>query len=725
MTRRIIQVAAFRPHRVPKLASHRIITPNPRAAAALEAPPVSLVRLGHEVLRSKGWSDAHALLAHRYLIEAAKETLQSTDPEGMAAAMAPTLRALLRSGADLPKLADSASARARRIARLAIAYRQRLAAQHLVDSGELLWKAIELSSTPQLLTIYGYPRLGPDEQAFIEAIAADGSLLLLPCGAEPHFSEPCEAAGWFQERGWSLELEPEAEGKGLPTPCFGRVAAPYMAAHRFPDQEAEVRGVLANVKALVADGADPHSIAVVAREDEAYGPLMLAIAWEFDLPVRALYRVPIRNTNLGAWLRLLFRAIHEGGAYEAMFGVVGHALGPGLTSEQWIEARRTHPAGFSAWQALGVETQPLHWPEADTRAAWVERVRAVFSAFRTERRALRWSRELLAFNQLEEAFDSLATPAHESLTCEQFTQELDEALGLLSVPAQPGRGGIELHTPLSLYGSSYDHVFVLGMGEDQLPARVADDPILDFHERKRLAREGVALEDAVSAARREALSFWALLQVATSTLTFSFSDLVEGKEAIPSPYLSPLGLKLTPPPPRPAASREEARPIWINWEDPPEDSCLPQARQALQIERRREDTSAPDEYDGVIGLSLDPESRTFSASQLTALGQCAYKWFAGNVLGLAPPEEAEEDLSPSLRGKLYHKALELAMQAAMDAPDIRAKVLETLESAFLQAEIDEQIPLLPAWSARRQEHLELLRRAVMAPDFLLPSAAPI
>lgn len=725
MTRRLIQTSSFRPQEVPVLPDHRVITPNPRAAQALGVRPCSLIQLAHEILRAKGWSEVPAILAHRFLIEAARETLNSMDPEGMAAAMAPTLRALLRSGADLSLVSQSTSSRAQRIAKLAIAYRSRLETEKLVDSGDLLWKAIELAGDPQPLTIYGYPRLGRDERSFIDRIAGEGSALMLPAGPEPYFSEPLEAAEWLKAQGWHLEQEAEQAPPGFETPGFGRVAASTMAVHRYPDQEAEIRGVLAQVKALVVNGTDPRAIAVVARDDSAYGSMALAIAWEYQLPLRALYRIPVRNTNLGAWLRLLFRAIEEGGSYEPMLGVIGHLLGPGLSSSQWAEARRTHPSDFASWQELGVETNLLQWPDSDSRGGWTQRLHGVLRAFRTEKRAVRWSRELLAFRQLEDALDILGEPQGEMLSRDQFVSELDEALGMLSVPAHPGRGGIELHTPLSLYGSRYENVFVLGMAEDHLPARVADDPILDFHERKLLVTKGVYLEDAVSAARREALSFWTLLQTATSTLSFSFPELVEGKEAIASPYLSMLGLKLAPPPSRPVASREEARPIWISWDDPPEDDCILQARDGLKVERGREDASPRDEYDGVIGIELDPDSRTFSASQLTSFGQCEFKWFAGNLLNLAEPEEAEDDLSPSLRGKLYHKALELAVESAMGAPDLRAAVLDALEQAFLQAERVEGLPMLPAWEARRREHLETLRQAVLARDFLLPEAEPL
>jgi RecB family exonuclease len=169
----------------------------------------------------------------------------------------------------------------------------------------------------------------------------------------------------------------------------------------------------------------------------------------------------------------------------------------------------------------------------------------------------------------------------------------------------------------------------------------------------------------------------------------------------------------------PVASPEEARSIALR-QNGVEDLVLPHARHAWSVERRREETEPHDEYDGVVGLPLDLRDRVFSASQLTHLGQCPFKWFAGNVLHLAEPEEAEDDLGPRLKGQLYHRALQRGMSGG--ARDPRQALLDRLEEAFLQAEQELEIPTLPAWEARRAELLSQLRLAVEAPDFVSEGA---
>jgi RecB family exonuclease len=191
-----------------------------------------------------------------------------------------------------------------------------------------------------------------------------------------------------------------------------------------------------------------------------------------------------------------------------------------------------------------------------------------------------------------------------------------------------------------------------------------------------------------------------------------------------------LGLQLVPAPPLPVASWEEARRIYLLRKAEgvssqiflPDDPVLSDAVHAWTVERRREGAEARDEYDGIIGLPLDPTTRVFSASQLTVLGQCPFKWFSHKVLKLVELEEADEELNPGVKGQLYHRSLELAFSKVLDVADLRQAGLAELENAFLQAEQDVKLPNLTAWHTRRGEHIEVLRRAIVQTDFLQPEA---
>jgi ATP-dependent helicase/DNAse subunit B len=298
-----------------------------------------------------------------------------------------------------------------------------------------------------------------------------------------------------------------------------------------------------------------------------------------------------------------------------------------------------------------------------------------------------------------------------------FLGELAELLQLLTVPVGAGREGVALHSPLAVYGASYDHLFVLGTVEGVTPAPVRDDPLLDFHERDRLADAGLPLEGALEAAEREAISFAAMLRSARGRLLLSAPRMLAGRARIASPYLARLGAEATAPPVRGASSPEEARRLLLQSPEPSDDPTLTAARHAWRVERERESEAPHGSYDGVIGVGRDPERWPFSASQLVALGQCPFKWFARRLLRLAEPDEADADESPLLRGRLWHRTLETALRRAQGADDPRAEALAQLESAFAAAEADEGVPEIATWPQRRLEHLQQLRHAVAAADF--------
>jgi CRISPR/Cas system-associated exonuclease Cas4 (RecB family) len=710
---------------IQKLITHpnlRIITPAPQAARALKVPHYSLESLGQQRLIENGIRVASGLLASRWLQTAVSEIIPTSDTEGTARAITPALQAILRAGVDLEQLATVGSNRTRQLAELALAYTDLLKLQGMVDPASVLWEASRIVTKRQQLLIYGYFQPRVDQLNFLNAIADDGSVIILPCPDAPLLQENRAAITWLQQQGWQIQEWVEkcqTLGEQL-TECFLQSTNPPLGvkAHIYPHMEAEVRGVLTQVKSLLYQGIPANEIVLVARDDAFYGATVLDIANEYNLPIRALYAVPLIETRLGAWIQLLLEVIQKQFPFESTAKLLSHPLCSGLSAEIWIQARQQHPFNLFAWQNLGVNLSFLDWPPQDNRANWVERLQNILNKFNVRQRTGRWAREIVAYYELQAGLVQLSKPEDEVISLKEFAEDIIGSLTILTVPAQPGRGGVELHTPLSLFGAKFQYVLVLGATEGILPTPVKDDPMLDFYERKQLRQLGFDLEDAAQAARREAISFYALLQIPTQQLTFSYPEMIGSQTSLPSPYLKRLGLKSIAPPPLPIASLAEARRIYLRRDSLLEDKVLPYAIYAWGVEKRREGTEAYDEYDGVVNISLDPHSRVFSASQLTTLGQCPFKWFADKVLRLAQLEEAEEELSPSLKGQLYHRSLELVLAKVLTAADITQTGLEQLETAFMQAEQDLQLPTIPAWESRRAEHIKVLNRTLQHPDFL-------
>lgn len=705
--------------------NRRVVTPNARAARALDAPPCSLESLAKKELVACGLAIASAYAAHKALSQAARSIPEISDSEGATEAFSATVRELFRAGVDLEALSLGANERARRLAHLAIAYRTILRERGLLDPAEVYWLAAAQRPVPQALLITGYPRFGPDEQAFIHAIAGDGSVLYLPFAESGMYEDARVMAQAFAAQGWTVSSS-DAASTSLP---FGGHLhrAQEVITLAYPDMETEVRGVLASVKRLLRDGVDPAEIVIVARDDAFYGPTLLATAWEYEVSVCAFYQLPLTGTRLGTWLTGLRRSVESGFSYEETYRFLAHSLSPFLTSEQRARVRADHPIGLGDWADIQPPAAKLDWPASDTRVGWIRRFRSLLTDWDLRGRAMPWPVELMALYRFRDALKEIESPTDERLTSAAFLDELTRLAGFCSVEAHPARGGVELHTPLSLFGARIAHVFVLGVAEEHLPQRVKDDAVLDFHARKRLAAENFKLEGAAEAARRENLSIGQLLEVATERLVLSYPKLMNDRATLPSALFEQLGLKPDPAPEHPAASLEEARRIWVGLGDRTADPLVSSILEAVEVERRREASAldaVEDPHDGYSGIPIDLSKRTFSASQLSILGQCAFRWFAERELSAAPPDEAGADLDASMRGTLYHKTLELGMRRCKDAPDVREALLKGLDATFREAERELALPELPLWEVRREEHLKLLRRAIASEAFLLEGARP-
>ncbi|MGB3494237.1 MAG: PD-(D/E)XK nuclease family protein [Elainellaceae cyanobacterium] len=730
-----------------ELADRSVITASRLAARALNVVHQPLIHTASKQLERAGWVMASSLRAQALFRQVLQDIMQPADLLGTTNAWLPTVRSLLQSSPDLHTVSGTFSERTHKLLQVAQAFQQALHGETLIDLSELYWRAIEQTPTPQKVLIYGYFQPRRDELAWMNAIAAPGSVLFLPAPDAFLFRDVQQSVERLVEQGW--EVVTEASGEGAIAAHLSHVfignrgrfsnEETVPSVHSYSTFESELRGTLAQVKALLNAGTPARDIAIIARDEVAYGPQLIDIAWEYGVPLRALYDTPLLSTRLGAWLSLLIEVTDAGWPFEATAKLLSHPLCSNPDKSFWATVRVQHPVGFQKWQKIARDLLEVdlsllkksHQPER--RDSWVDWWQRLFRTFSLRKRCARWARESLAFNNLERGLVELSKPESEKLDWAEVCQEFRGLLEVLAVPAQPGRGGVELHKPTSVVGARYTHLFVLGMAEGVLPTTISNDPVLDFFERQQLQQQGLALPTAAEMARREALSFYALLQTAAGNLTFSYAALKDRQEQLPSPYLKQLGLKSGEPPARVIASPEELRRSILRHPENHEDTVLSHARHAFTVERHRESSDAPNEYDGIIGIPFDDSEHYFSASQLTSLGQCPFKWFAQRILNLGALEEVEDDLSPSLRGSLYHKVVELLVDqiqadkslSLTDADLLRA----TFEKAEQAIEDDErgkvQFAAIPGWAQQREEHLCRLSLTLQQANFWPDAAEPV
>ncbi|MGB6017325.1 MAG: PD-(D/E)XK nuclease family protein, partial [Nodosilinea sp.] len=636
------------------------------------------------------------------------------------------------------------------------------------------WHAAESKMPPQQVLIYGYFQPRPDELAWINALAAEDSVLFLPIAESPLFADSQASVDWLVEQGWQVmgELDARSQGssggedvdaKSEQNPGIFAIGESLSqvfcgvrdqvssgelgqgqqngaqkpglsgatTAYAYSTLESEVRGTLAQVKALLNDGTLTRDMAIVARDEVAYGPKLIDIAWEYGVPLRVLYQTPLLSTRLGTWLNLLVDVLDAKFPFEGTARLLSHALASNPDRDFWATARREHPQGFAAWKTLAQDHLDLDLDllaqinQARRRDTWVDLWQRILGRFDLRHRCARWARESLAFNTFRSALGELAEPEEEILSWGEFRQELRDLLDSLTVPAQPGRGGVELHSPRSVVGARYTHLFVIGMAEGVLPAPISNDPLLDFFERQQLRHQGVMLPSAAEMARREALNVYFLLQTVTTAVVFSYPQLEGRKELLPSPYLAQLGLKPGEPTAAAIASPEEHRRTILRHSSSNEDAVLLAAVHAYAVEQHRESSAAANEYDGVIGIPFDYGDWPFSVSQLRNLGQCPFNWFANKLLKLGPPEEIDDDLGPSQIGQLYHRVLELVLTRWGEHPERSVGDPAMLHEAFAIAERELIPPTLAAWTLRREEHLRVLALALQDPNFLPTGAEPV
>ena len=234
----------------------KIITPSPQAARTLKAPHYSLESLASESLKENGVRVTTALQSSRLLRAAVSEVIQTLDIEGTTRAIDDALKAILRAGIDVNELTAASSSRTQQLARLVQAYTQFLRQENIVDSAELFWQANDIVNQRQQLFVYGYfnPRI--DQLHFLNEIADDGSIMVLPCADRNALINYQEAVEWLQKNDWEVKVFTETSatlGEELQD-CFlaGTNLPPGIEAHIYPHLEAEVRGVLAQVKSLLS-----------------------------------------------------------------------------------------------------------------------------------------------------------------------------------------------------------------------------------------------------------------------------------------------------------------------------------------------------------------------------------------------------------------------------------------------------------------------------------------
>ena len=707
---------------VPNLAAGRSLRQMTRQAV----PTVTFAQLARRELADAGWSPLPALERGARLLDLlGRLDLEYFGPivqrPGTVAALGDVIRALLRS--DASRLPPGRTPRERDLSALHRTWVLELLRDGLFDAAVPEFFAARAALSPRLLTVSGFAYLDAAQIAYLDRLAAPGSAMYLAAATASGLAEAHRTAQALVGRGWTAEGVVRPREDRDPRARIGDRAAritldpesgqtPECAVFVLPGAVEEAREVLRQVKRAHQQGGRPwHELAIVVRDEATYlGPLVDA-ARRYGVPLVSQARRPLLHSPLGSLLAAWTEAGRTGWPFEATAAVLTHPLVAGAVTVGARLGRRT-PDGLAAWQ-LGPQAAHLEWPAAASGEDYLRFITRSLDA---------WG--VLARQRRDPALGAALAATHGALAPlsggevqerAAFLGALRLALSQASVPVWPGKGGVRVTTPLGTLGRSFQAVWVLGLSEGGFPRPASDPPLLDAHLRAHWSQSGVALPGGVESQAIEQALFFHALACAREELTLTRPEVSAGRRAPPSPYLRPF-TPGGPPATLHAGTAREARVHQAALGTLNDDRVAGLA--TLELARERGQAEGP-----LLPGAVNPDTWRWSASQLHRFGACHYQWFAGKVMRLQPLPEPRRGLDPLGQGSLYHLALErlLTPYKGVAAPlpdDLLGALPAAFDGAAETLSAAGEIDLGPLWAVERQDHLAVLSRSVVAPDFL-------
>ncbi len=290
----------------------------------------------------------------------------------------------------------------------------------------------------------------------------------------------------------------------------------------------------------------------------------------------------------------------------------------------------------------------------------------------------------------------------------------------------------------------YDEVFVAGVIEGRFPKHTGEKGFVSADERARWASFGVLLANPREEVGFERALFKSLIERARKRVCFSLPEFTNGgDEAIVSFFLtdgsaSPERIEHIKPAVealRHPISPREAIGGWL-WLDPgielsprmSSHSATEEFWQTINVSvlaaYQRHQKNASNAYNGYLVDLTESQwlqvklPNAWSASALNNYGQCPFKFWMSNILRVEPRREPQLGLAVDIKGRLYHKALEIfyarfTQIRPEERTDQRQTVLkESLLVAIESIKNDPQFTPGPYWDNEQKDMLFRLDRFI-------------
>ncbi|HIE51612.1 MAG TPA: hypothetical protein EYP85_07610 [Armatimonadetes bacterium] len=340
-----------------------------------------------------------------------------------------------------------------------------------------------------------------------------------------------------------------------------------------------------------------------------------------------------------------------------------------------------------------------------------------------------------ALDELDARLRALGQEWPEPVNFDELLTLFDLLLQTELLPSpRPRRDAVSVRDVFGVRGLSFRLLILAGLLEKEFPAWVRPSPFLDDEERRALvdaAGEDTWLPLTAERAARERLLFLRALHAATERVLLAYPHTdAEGKPTVLSPFIAEVK-RLFAPEGDPDRADLPTRTYTVADVLPVEPGDLWQAEEAVawasdrlfrDLPRRSEAEAGnrllsaaaallgetyphgppwlglaaewprwhqPDftAYDGDLSaeenllahLRQRWVGRPLSPTKLDHYGQCPWKFFAAQVLGLKAPEVEELEITALDRGRLFHTVLERFYRARWDAAARRARPLTEAE----------------------------------------------
>lgn len=314
----------------------------------------------------------------------------------------------------------------------------------------------------------------------------------------------------------------------------------------------------------------------------------------------------------------------------------------------------------------------------------------------------------------------------------EFRDTLATILERLKRPVG-GDAGVQVLDAMAARGIPFDRLVILGMNERVFPRYILQDPFLRDEVRSRLYhRLGNRLPRKTDGYEEEKLLFALLLASAGEVVIVRRRSDEQGRVQVPSIFLSALQLPAPVDVPRQPKRRLEMDVPLTPREASVLEHFRPGAaarvrplaeRRGWPVERldRASDFlaaiakfGAPGWYDGHVGEMKEYAKALgehgISPTALETLAECGFKYFAKQVVDLAPLDEpeAEDSVDVLEAGTVYHRALEISLKE-------KKKIDEAFRLACGEFEERRTVRYPLLWEIERERMSEALR-AFLAED---------